>query len=49
MRGLVSGRGCLPAAESGRPVARFDEVVDQSGHVVLGARCRVAELVSIYS
>jgi class 3 adenylate cyclase len=49
VRGLVSGRGCLPAAESGRPVARFDEVVDQSGHVVLGARCRVAELVSIYS
>jgi hypothetical protein len=39
----------MPAAESGRPVARFDEVIDQSGHVVPGTRCRVAELVSNYS
>jgi drug/metabolite transporter (DMT)-like permease len=48
VRGLVSGRGCLPAAESGRPVACFDEVVNQPGHVVPGARRRVAELVSTY-
>jgi hypothetical protein len=41
--GLVSGRGHLPSASSGRPVARFDDVIDQSGHVVLAARCRVAE------
>jgi len=37
VRGLVSGGGACPA-ESGRPVAGFDEVVDQSGHVVLGTR-----------
>ena len=43
MRGLVSRRGCLPSAESGRPVARFDEVVDQSGHVIPGTWCPVAE------
>src|SRR5450759_2285304 len=49
MRGLVSGRGRLSAAESGRPATRFDKVVDQPGHVVLGTRCRVAEFVSNYS
>jgi hypothetical protein len=48
-RGVVPGRGCLPAPESGRPLAGFDEVVDQSGHVVLGARRRVAELAGVYS
>jgi AcrR family transcriptional regulator len=49
VRGLVSGRWRLPVAESGRPAARFDEVVDHPGHVVPGARCRTAELVSGYS
>jgi hypothetical protein len=42
--GLVS-----PAAQGSGPVGRLDEVVDQCGHVVLGTRCRVVELVSTYT
>ena len=48
MRGLVSGRGCLPPAESGCPAAGFDQVIDQSGHVIFGAWRRVVELLSVY-
>jgi len=47
MRGLVSRRGCLPSAESGRPVAGFDEVINQSGHVIVGAWCWVAEPLGV--
>jgi len=35
--------GCLAPAKSGRPVARFDDVVDQTSHVILAAWCRLAE------
>lgn len=47
--GIVSGWGCLAPGKSGRPVARLDDVVDETSHVVPGAWCWVAEVFSTYA